>query len=477
MPDLPPSIVITAPSSGSGKTTITAGLIAALRQRGYRIQPFKVGPDYVDPTYHTLAAGRTCRNLDSWLLPDGRWRLLFERTTYDADAAVIEGVMGLYDGAGYDRETGSTAQIAKQLGAQVIVVIDASKMARSAGALALGLMMFDPEVQIVGFIVNRAGSESHGSGVAAVIESATGKPCLGWIPRDAALSIPERHLGLIPTGELEKSQAFIEAAQRLVEKYIDLDAVAAQLPCSPRPSLIEKGYVPILGDDSPIIAVARDEAFSFIYPENLELLEEAGAQLIFFSPLRDASLPAGTKGVILSGGFPEVYAAALSANQSMHMAIKDAQKKNLPILAECGGLMYLTESIQDMDGKTYPMVGLLAGMSIMTKKLTLGYRLAEAAGDGPLLVAGEKVRGHEFHYSMWENRPADLPPAFILHPPQGESGPTRLEGARLGNLWATYIHTHFLNVPSMAVLFVAACRLVCQPLRNSEIDSKIQTAA
>jgi cobyrinic acid a,c-diamide synthase len=473
MPDLLPSLVIAAPSSGSGKTTITAGLIAALTRRGYCIQPFKVGPDYVDPTYLTLAAGCTCRNLDSWLLPEGRWRLLFERTTRDASAAIIEGVMGLYDGARYDTETGCTAQIAKQLGAQVIVVIDAAKMARSAGAVALGLMMFDPQVQISGFIVNRAGSESHGRGVAAVIESATGKPCLGWIPRDQALAIPERHLGLIPTGELEKSQAFIEAANRLVEKYINLDAVAALLPQSQRPSLIEKSHLPTLGGDRPVIAVARDEAFSFTYPENLELLEEAGAQLTFFSPLRDTNLPAGTTGVILSGGFPEVYAAALSANQLMHRALKDAQKKNLPILAECGGLMYLTESIRDMDGKTWPMVGILPGASIMTNKLTLGYRLAEAAGDGPLLADGEKIRGHEFHYSIWENRPANLPPAFILHPPQGETGPTHLEGARVGNVWATYIHTHFLTMPSMAVRFVAMCRLVGEPLSNSEIDSKI----
>ncbi|MBI3761109.1 MAG: cobyrinate a,c-diamide synthase, partial [Chloroflexi bacterium] len=201
MADRVARVVIAAPHSGSGKTTLTAGLIAALSRRGLRVQPFKVGPDYIDPTYHTLAAGRTCRNLDSWILHDDRWLELFDRATRGADCAVIEGVMGLYDGARYDAETGSTAEIAKRLDAPVVIVIDAAKMARSAGAMALGLMMFDRELQIAGFIANRVGSESHGRGVAAAIEAATGKRCFGWIPREAALSIPERHLGLIPTGE------------------------------------------------------------------------------------------------------------------------------------------------------------------------------------------------------------------------------------------------------------------------------------
>ncbi len=453
-----PSLVIAAPHSSSGKTTITAGLIAALTRRGHRIQPFKVGPDYIDPTYHTLAAGRTCRNLDSWLLPNGRWREAFERATHDADAAVIEGVMGLYDGAHYNDETGSTAEIAKQLNAPVVIVIDVAKMARSAGAIALGLMLFDPASKIAGFIVNRVGSESHGRGVTAAIEAATGKPCFGWIPRDAALTIPERRLGLIPSGESPESGAYIEAARVLVEKHLDLDAIFPYTLRSFKPLWDKKGRPPTRQDNRALVAVARDEAFSFIYPENLELLEEAGAHLFFFSPLRDSVLPTGTSGIILSGGFPEVYAAQLSENQPMRAALKTAHANNLPILAECGGLMYLTESIRTADGTVWPMIGLLPGISVMTTKLTLGYRLVEAAGDSLLLAAGQRVRGHEFHYSIWQNRPVDLPPAFILHPPHGGAGVTQLDGVLLGNLLATYIHTHFLNAPSMAARFVAACR-------------------
>jgi len=454
-------VVIAAPHSGSGKTTITVGLVAALARRGYNIQPFKVGPDYIDPTYHTLAAGRACRNLDSWMLPDDRWREVFERTTHDADAAVIEGVMGLYDGAGYEAETGSTAEIAKQLGAPVIIVIDASRMARSAGAVALGLTMFDPKLQISGFIVNCVGSESHGRGVAAAIEAATGKHCFGWVPRDAALAVPERRLGLLPAGKLEESQAFINAACAAVEKHIDIDALLPDIRSAPPISPAKHPRQSRAQDrDGVVIAVARDEAFSFIYPENLELLEEAGAHLAFFSPLRDRALPADTKGIILSGGFPEAYAPVLSTNVAIHTLLKTAHAQGLPIFAECGGLMYLTQAIRETNGVTWPMAGLLPGTSVMTARLTLGYRLAEAAIDGPLLAAGERVRGHEFHYSIWEDQPPDLSPAFLLHPPHGGATPIQPEGASLGSLWATYIHTHFLNAPCMAARFVAACRAV-----------------
>lgn len=460
-------LVVAAPHSGSGKTTITAGLIAALVSRGMRVQPFKVGPDYIDPSYHTLAAGRVCRNLDSWMLPDGRWLDVFDRATRDADCAVIEGVMGVFDGAGYDSETGSTAEIAKQLGAPVVIVVEAARMARSAGALALGMLAFDRELNIVGFIANRVGSESHGRGVASAIEAATGKPCFGWIPTEAALSLPERHLGLIPTSESGEWSAFVEAAGSAVEKYLNVGAMLVAMRPGVRSRLTfgaDQSVRPAGTIGGPVIAVARDEAFSFLYPENLELLTEAGGYIVFFSPLRDLSLPEGTRGLILSGGFPEVYAAQLSANERMRAAVRAAHKKGLPLLAECGGLMYLTEAIRDLHGAAFAMVGLLPGESVMSSRLTLGYRLAQAAGDGPVLVAGETVRGHEFHYSVWENRPTDLPPAFWLQPPTGIIAPGHPDGARLGNLWATYVHTHFLSAPSMAARFVAACREAeCQP--------------
>jgi cobyrinic acid a,c-diamide synthase len=263
---------------------------------------------------------------------------------------------------------------------------------------------------------------------------------------------------LLPAGESDQWQAFLDAARILVEEHLDVDAL---LPLHKPPSISpwkETAAQSHMQSHSHVtIAVARDEAFSFIYPENLELLEEAGARVVFFSPLHDASLPAQTDGIILSGGFPEMYAAKLSANQSMKSALKTAHEHQLPILAECGGLMYLTESIRDVDGDVWPMAGLLPGTSVMTKKLRLGYRLAEAAVDGPLLTAGETVRGHEFHYSNWENRPESLQPAFALHHRAKTEERIQWDGAVIGNLWATYIHTHFLNAPHIAVRFVSAC--------------------
>lgn len=461
-------ILVTALMSGSGKTTLTAGLVAALVSRGLRVAPFKVGPDYIDPSYHSLAAGVPCRNLDSWMLTDDQWLQLFLRATRRSDCAVIEGVMGLYDGARYDGESGSTAEIAKRLGAAVVVVIDAAKMARSAGAAALGLMAFDRGVNIIGFIANRVGSESHGCGVAAAIEAATGRPCFGWIPRQDALCLPERHLGLVPTAEAGEWHAFIAAARETVERYINLDALlkAVQpvdctmlLPfATDTSSDSESRRVRPAAGEPPVVAVARDDAFSFIYPENLELLEEAGAHIAFFSPLRDRTLPQGTRGIILSGGFPELYAEQLSSNESMRAQLRRAHECGLPMLAECGGLMYLTEALVQRDGAAWPMVGLLPGRSAMTAKLTMGYRLAQAAHSGPVLAAGKCVRGHEFHYSVWQDRPATLPAAFLLQPKGGQAGPPQLEGACVGNLWATYVHTHFLAAPEMATRFIEVCR-------------------
>lgn len=489
--------VIAGTHSGVGKTTLTAGLIAALRQRGLTVQPFKTGPDYIDPTYHTLAAGRSCRNLDTWMVPPDRVRGLFAHASRDADVAMIEGVMGLYDGLDYEGEKGSTAQVAKLLNAPVVLVLDASKMARSAAALALGYQHFDPDLPLAGFILNRVGGESHGQGVATAIQRATDRPVLGWLPRDPALEIPERHLGLVPTAEPGRWRSFIEAAAGRVAHHLDLDrllAIAQQAqPLNvPNPlAILDNGQFSVarpartggapsrLGcgiragagtdersqrsDRRPVIAVAQDEAFSFIYPDNLDLLRIAGAEVAFFSPLRDAALPPGTAGVILSGGFPEFYAGPLAANTAMQRALRQVHSRGMPIYAECGGLMYLTQAIIDLPHRgpfgrraAHPMVGLLPGRSVMSQQLTLGYRLAQAAGDSWLLSAGETVRGHEFHYSTWEDRPADLPPAYSLLPLNGQGDP-QPEGVCLDNLRASYVHLHFWNKPELAARFVAAC--------------------
>ncbi len=467
-------LVIAGVRSGVGKTTVTAGLIAALVRRGLVVQPFKTGPDYIDPTYHTLAAGRPCRNLDTWMVPLDRVQALFAHVAGQVDLAVVEGVMGLFDGFSYEGEEGSTAQVAKLLGAPVILMLDASKMARSAGALALGYQQFDPDLPLAGFIVNKVGSDRHGQGVATAIERATGLPALGWLTRDSELEIPERHLGLVPTAEPGRWQAFIEATADRIERAVDLDrllAMAGEAPPLTAPTLEDLGPAfrwsspanqltnePSLGRTKPIVAVARDEAFNFTYEDNLDLLRAAGAELAFFSPLQDGTLPPDTGGVMLSGGFPEMYAAQLAANSEILEALRAAYRQDIPIYAECGGLMYLTESITDLDGNEHRMVGLLPGQSVMTRRrLTLGYRQAQAVGDSWLLSAGETVRGHEFHYSTWENRPAELPPAFHLFPRSGEGEP-RPDGANLGNLWASYVHLHFWGRPELATRFVEACR-------------------
>jgi cobyrinic acid a,c-diamide synthase len=450
-------LVIAGTHSGVGKTTLTAGIITALRRRGLAVQPFKVGPDYIDPTYHGLAAGRPCRNLDTWMLPPERVRSLFARATAGADVAIVEGVMGLYDGADYDDEAGSTAEVAKLLRAPAVLVLDASKMARSSGAVALGYRRFDAALPLAGFIINRVAGEGHGRGVASAVTAATGLPVLGWLPREEALRVPQRHLGLVPTVEPGGWEAFLHAAGDLVDRHLDIDrllALASQAPPLPVPADSESRPDGSLS----VIAVARDEAFQFTYEDNLDLLRAAGAEIAFFSPLRDASLPPGTAAVILSGGFPEVYAEGLAANRVLLATLRAMHRQGLPIYAECGGLMYLTRTIVDGEGHRHEMAGLLPGHSVLTGRLTLGYRLARAASRSWLLPRGEMVRGHEFHYSVWEDRPANLPPAWVLLPRSGEGDP-RPEGACVGSLWASYVHLHFAARPGLAERFVtAACR-------------------
>jgi cobyrinic acid a,c-diamide synthase len=466
-------LVIAGTHSGVGKTTITVGLIDALRRRGLTVQPFKVGPDYIDPTYHTLAAGQSCRNLDTWMLPPERVRALFDQAAAPADLALVEGVMGLYDGSSYEDESGSTAEVAKLLGAPVILILEAGKQARSAGAVALGYQHFDPAAPLAGFIVNRVAGDSHGQGVATAVEQATGLPVFGWLTREDRLHVPERHLGLIPTAEPGRWLEFTRAAGEAVARRLDLDRLLAvagadkvtrwqgdkvteEEGSAASVTLSPDHPVTLSSSDRPVIAVARDEAFHFTYEDNLDLLRSAAAEIVFFSPLLDGSLPQRTAGIILSGGFPEVHAKRLAANHALIAALRVAHQRGLPIYAECGGLMYLTQAIRD-GGIAHPMAGLLPGYCRMGDRPILGYRVARSAGDSWFLGAGETMRGHEFHYSTWEGRPDDLPPAWFLQPRSGvrEALP---EGARVGSLWASYVHVHFGAKPELADRFVHACR-------------------
>jgi cobyrinic acid a,c-diamide synthase len=457
------ALLIAGVSSGTGKTTITMGLIAALHRRGLRVQPFKAGPDYIDPTYHSLAAGRPCRNIDTWMVPPDRALAMFQQATQQVDMAVIEGVMGLFDGFSYSDDAGSSAEIAKLVQVPVILVLDVGKMARSAGALALGYRRFDPELNLAGFILNRCGSTGHYEGVKQAVAQATGLPVVGYLPKDAGLHIPERHLGLVPTDERGELSDFISHAASLIETHLDLDLIL-EMSHYQRPAVAAHGPVsPPAPTAAPLVrlAVARDRAFSFYYEDNLDLLRQAGAEIVFFSPLADAAWPPASCGLYLGGGFPEIYAAELAANESMRQALRQAHAAGLPIYAECGGFMVLTEAIIDLAGNCHPMAGLVPGLTRMQPRLmSLGYRVVESPAGNFLLPAGVTTRGHEFHWSRWEvpaSQQSSLAPAWTIQPRRGDQAP-QPSGYAQGNLVASYVHLHFGHTLQLAPNFVRACR-------------------
>jgi cobyrinic acid a,c-diamide synthase len=469
-----PRLILAAAMSGSGKTTITAGLIGALAARGVQVAPFKVGPDYIDPSYHTLAAGRTCHNLDAWMLPPERIGMLLERHARTADLALIEGVMGLFDGYSGHDDTGSTAHIARLTATPVVVVLDARAMARTAAALVLGMTDFEPRIEIAGVILNRVGSAKHAQMLRDAIEGYAGVPVLGSLGRDSELALPERHLGLIPTAEPGRWQAWLQHASAVVADGVDLERlldVAGRVEAVPMPQSVPPALHPPAPDtttEAPLIqrttkqttriAVAHDAAFSFLYEDNLELLREAGAAILFFSPLQDSALPAGTAALYLCGGFPELYAAQLAENAALLHAIRTAAEESMPIYAECGGLMYLTEAVIDGEGNRSAMAGVLPGESRMTERLTLGYRTIQPVAESWLWQPDEPMRGHEFHYSHWSIEQAHtghVQPAYEILPDVWQEE-RRPGGAQMGQVIASYVHLHFLAYPQLATRFVAA---------------------
>lgn len=448
-----PRILIAGTHSGSGKTTFTAGIIAALRARGLSIQPYKVGPDYIDPSHHSAASGRACRNLDSWMLAPSALREIFGRSVAGADLAVVEGVMGLFDGMDGLDESGSTAEVAKILRAPVILVIDAGAMARSAAAVAQGYANFDPRLSLAGFLINGIGSQRHFEWVRAAIERATSLPVLGYLPRRSDIAIPERHLGLVPAAEVS-GRTPIAALRDQIERTVDLDRLKA-IACAAEPLNFPDPEAPLFPPEplppAVTIAYARDEAFSFYYPDNLDLLEAHGAKLVPFSPLADPALPPGTRGIYIGGGFPEVYAERLSANRALLESIRRAARAGIPIYAECGGYMYLSEGITDRDGRFFPMAGIVPGRARMTGGLfRMGYVEVSLACAGPLGPAGLRARGHEFHWSEMEGK-LDSPAHRLIFPEE------RPEGWACGNVIASYVHLHFGSTPALARNFVAAC--------------------
>ncbi|MHB1571781.1 MAG: cobyrinate a,c-diamide synthase, partial [Solirubrobacteraceae bacterium] len=427
-----PRIVVAGTSSGAGKTTVACGLIGALRARGLVVQGFKVGPDYIDPSYHALASGRPGRNLDAFLSGPELIAPLFRHGGSGADIAVIEGVMGLFDGASGQGELASTAHVAKLLAAPVVLVVDGSAMARSAAAIVHGFMSFDPELTVAGVVFNRVGSEGHEQLLREAVES-LGIPVLGALRRNEEIKAPERHLGLVPAGEREpRAAAALTALSDAITRALDLEAIERLARAAPE--LPGPPWSPEAEAVTPAwIAIARGPAFSFHYEENLELLRGAGAELLPFDPVADETLPDGAGALILAGGFPEVFGEELAANASLRAEVRALAAAGRPVLAECGGLLYLLDTL---DG--HPMCGVIGGDASMAGRLTLGYRDAEAATATPWLAAGERVRGHEFHYSSVA-MPAPAAPAWQL----SARGTTRPEGIVAGGVQASYLHVHW----------------------------------
>lgn len=445
-----PRLVIAGTHSGVGKTTVTLALTLALRDRGVTIQPFKVGPDYLDPTYHALATGLPCRNLDGWMMGEDAVRWSFGRASQGADLSIIEGVMGLFDGSGPASAEGSTAEIATWLAAPVLLVIDASGMATTAAALALGCAQYDPKAPLAGVIFNRVGSPRHLAWLKAAVERATPLRVVGGLPEEAGIVIPERHLGLVGADRTILTDDVRSRLVSLAREWLDLRAITELAERAPPLD------VPMPPTVHPRrrrrIGVARDEAFSFYYPDNLDLLEAAGAELVFFSPLGDQTLPPSLDGIYLGGGYPELHAARLAAGEPMREAISRFGREGKSIYAECGGLMYLTRALYTLDGVRHPMVGLLPGdVRMLPRRRALGYREVEALDDLPHLAKGERARGHEFHYSEWMTEPeadGELVRAYAVAGRRGDDA--KVEGYRWRNVTASYIHLHFASNPNLA---------------------------
>jgi cobyrinic acid a,c-diamide synthase len=447
------AIVIAGAASGVGKTTVATAIMGALTARGYKVQPFKVGPDYIDPSYHSVVCGVPCRNLDSWLLTSEAIQELFHRATVGKDIAVIEGVMGLYDGAGGDDEAGSTAQLAKLLGLPVVLVVDASKASRSVGAMALGFKAFDPTLNLAGVILNGIAGDLHLELARPSLDHA-GVRYLGYMPGRPEFTLPERHLGLIPTAEGRVAAEYYQHLATQAAATVDLDGLLAiagdaRVPEAPAHTLFP--VVPVT--PKAAIAVAMDQAFNFYYPDSLDLLTAWGAELVPFRLLEDTALPLNASGVYIGGGFPEMFAEPLAANVGMRASIRAAAERRLPIYAECGGLMYLGQGIEDLEGRYYAMAGVLPGQSVIKgTRLTLGYRTVKAIQNNCLLADGETVRGHEFHFSSVQDNTATVSSAYEVL-----DQPGRREGFVVHNVLASYIHIHMGSKASLAPRFVATC--------------------
>ncbi|ASC69933.1 Cobyrinate a,c-diamide synthase [Halomicronema hongdechloris C2206] len=446
-------LVIAGERSGVGKTTVTLALLAALREQGRRVQSFKVGPDYIDPMFHRQVTNRPCYNLDPVLTSEAYVRWVYGEHTRDRPYALIEGVMGLFDGATGVTDWASTAHIARLLELPVLLVLDASRLAGSVAALAHGYRSLDPGLKMAGVVLNRVGSERHLALLRAALDRIS-MPILGVLRRQDDITIPDRHLGLVPTDELPQLRQILQRLAVLGQQCFAWQQLEPWWRQPPR----EIPEAPLDNLPQPLasarIAVAWDRAFSFYYPDNLALLQQAGAEVVYWSPLQDQTLPDDIQGLYFGGGFPEVFAEELSHNCRLRQQVQEAVARGLPTYGECGGLMYLCDRIIDFDGRRWPMVGVLPTTVQMGTRLTLGYRQATALQDSLLLPQGVQVWGHEFHRSQLLQSPEA--PLYRL---RRYDATTSLgnEGWHRGHLQASYVHLHWGGCPEMVTRFVHTC--------------------
>ncbi|NIA08706.1 MAG: cobyrinate a,c-diamide synthase [Nitrospiraceae bacterium] len=436
------AFVIAGTQSGCGKTTVSIGIMAALIQRGLKVQAFKIGPDFIDTGHHRQVTGRDSHNLDGWMMSRQYNQEIFSRHTRDTDIAVIEGVMGLFDGLSGRDESGSTAQMARWLDVPVVLIIDARSMARSAAAIALGFSLFDRGLSISGVIFNRVASRGHAKMLMDAMESVPDIQVFGCLPRDSKIEMPSRHLGLVTREDFGIGEQGIKELGQWVEGHVDLDLL---LSCAPEKE-IQKELPASCPPSSVRIGIAMDEAFCFYYAENLRLLTEAGAELVPFSPIYSRELPPDIRGIILGGGYPELHCQELAENQGMLTSIKRFAMYGGPVYAECGGFMYLTRDITDFDGNIYPMAGIFPFSAKMESHLhALGYREVITKEDSILGPAGTRIRGHEFHYSRTEGNCCR---SIYL----GDTG-----GFLYKRVLGSYVHLHLGSNPEVARHFVRYC--------------------
>jgi cobyrinic acid a,c-diamide synthase len=443
----PPALLIAGTQSGCGKTTVTLGIMAALARRGLMVQPFKCGPDFIDPSLHRMVTGRVSRNLDVRMCGPDFVRQTFTRHSPASGCSVVEGVMGLFDGG-----EGSAATLAKTLELPVILVIDVRSAAESVAAVVHGFATLDPQLRLSGVICNRIGSDKHRAMVIKAIQDHCKVPVIGFLPRREEVCIPSRHLGLHMGEEHPLRGEGLEQLAVLTEDHLDLDLLL-RIAGEHRGSPLADINQPLVASAETVrLGVARDAAFCFYYEDNLDLLRAAGAELIFFSPLEEKKLPQKLHGLYLGGGYPELHAGQLSGNKKMLQQIHAFAESGHPVYAECGGFMYLCRSIIDLKGQPFPMAGLYPFQARMQSRLhSLGYRQPLVEQDCLLAPKGAVLHGHEFHYSTIEEGHPEVASAFRL-----EDG--RPEGYLLHNTLAGYIHLHWGRTPEAAGRFVQTCR-------------------